>query len=219
MATTQKSESFITAHPAVWAWLKESAPTFDFAASLRGAVLRYGALTPKQLAAAQKCAAKSAAKKAEAAPAIDGDLAEIFGIEFDSPSAPVAPAPKPTLQTDKLTAAFNAAKAQGLKRPVLRFEEFQASLAPDTGRNPGAIYIKANGEYAGKITKDGEFAPSRDCPADLRSTIEATINDPVAAAVAYGRRTGSCSCCGRELTDRDSVARGIGPICAEKFGL
>lgn len=31
--------------------------------------------------------------------------------------------------------------------------------------------------------------------------------------------SGTCSRCGRELTDPDSIARGLGPVCAEKtFG-
>jgi hypothetical protein len=36
--------------------------------------------------------------------------------------------------------------------------------------------------------------------------------------VRYGRATGNCSCCGRELTDPASIAAGIGPVCAEKYG-
>jgi len=41
--------------------------------------------------------------------------------------------------------------------------------------------------------------------------------DPLAAAIAYGRETGSC--CGRELTNKVSIDLGIGPICREKWGL
>jgi histidine ammonia-lyase len=37
------------------------------------------------------------------------------------------------------------------------------------------------------------------------------------AAAAYGKATGTCSCCGRELTDPVSIANGIGPICADKW--
>ena len=43
--------------------------------------------------------------------------------------------------------------------------------------------------------------------------------DPLAAAIAYGRETGSCSCCGRELTNKVSIDLGIRPICREKWGL
>ena len=36
-------------------------------------------------------------------------------------------------------------------------------------------------------------------------------------ASEWGRRTGSCMICGRELTNADSIERGIGPICAAKL--
>ena len=38
------------------------------------------------------------------------------------------------------------------------------------------------------------------------------------SSTAYGRHIGSCGVCGRTLTDEDSRARGIGPICAGKMG-
>ena len=34
---------------------------------------------------------------------------------------------------------------------------------------------------------------------------------------ATGRTTGVCQCCGRELTDPQSIEQGIGPICAQNF--
>lgn len=36
-------------------------------------------------------------------------------------------------------------------------------------------------------------------------------------AKAFGAQTGWCIVCGAELTDPDSIAAGIGPICATKF--
>lgn len=36
-------------------------------------------------------------------------------------------------------------------------------------------------------------------------------------AKAFGAETGWCIMCGTELTDPDSIAAGIGPICATKF--
>ena len=36
-------------------------------------------------------------------------------------------------------------------------------------------------------------------------------------AQEWGRRTGVCCSCGRELTDPDSISRGLGPICARRF--
>lgn len=52
---------------------------------------------------------------------------------------------------------------------------------------------------------------------DKRSLLEALLADPKAAAIEYGHRTGSCCVCGRTLTNPESVAAGIGPICAGRF--
>ena len=36
-------------------------------------------------------------------------------------------------------------------------------------------------------------------------------------AKTYGRRTGTCCCCGATLTNAVSIEAGIGPICAQGF--
>lgn len=43
--------------------------------------------------------------------------------------------------------------------------------------------------------------------------------DPVAAAKRYGQEIGSCSKCGKTLTDEFSRAFGIGPVCRAKMGI
>jgi hypothetical protein len=128
--------------------------------------------------------------------------------------------PSHTIDAAALVGAFDKAKSAGLKRPKMRFEHFTASLAPDTGRNPGAIYLKAksNGEYLGMIA-EGRFKPAFTCTDGAREAVMAAMADPLEQAIAYGRKTGECSCCGRTLSDPESVERGIGPICATKFGL
>ncbi len=55
-------------------------------------------------------------------------------------------------------------------------------------------------------------------PAAIKDALDAFEADPVRAITEHGLRTGHCGCCGRELTDQESIARGIGPICAEKLG-
>lgn len=42
--------------------------------------------------------------------------------------------------------------------------------------------------------------------------------DPREASMRYGREIGACGICGRTLTDEDSRAAGIGPVCASKTG-
>lgn len=96
---------------------------------------------------------------------------------------------------------------------------FFFSLAPDTGKNPGAIYVKRDGkdgDYLGKAM-GGQFMPVCECsPADAKAII-AIAADPAASATAYGQRTGRCSICSRTLTNKESIGRAVGPICYEKF--
>lgn len=47
---------------------------------------------------------------------------------------------------------------------------------------------------------------------------KAIAHDPRAASIRYGREIGACGICGRTLTDPDSIAAGIGPVCAGKAG-
>jgi hypothetical protein len=114
--------------------------------------------------------------------------------------------------------AFEAAVSSGIKRPKLRFDGFDASLAPASGRNAGAVYLRSGDQFIGKIA-GGKFVASFEATQEQQAAVVAAMADPLAAAVAFGRRTGQCSCCGRELTNAESVELGIGPICRERFGL
>lgn len=194
--------AFTAENPAEIAWINDRAPSFEFAAAMLEAVTKYGSLTEGQIGAVRKCMNKDAERNAERA-------AEA---KKRADNAPV-------VSTDKLKAAFEAATASGLKKPQLRFESFTASLAKPTSKNPGCVYITGAGEaYFGKITPEGKFMAMRECPAAVLQGVVEAMKDPVALATAYGKRTGRCSCCGRELTDPVSVEAGIGPICASNFG-
>lgn len=113
---------------------------------------------------------------------------------------------------------FDAALKNGLKRPRFVFGSLRLSLAAETSRNAGAVYVKLDGEYAGKV-EGGVYKPVGAGNVATAQAIATIAADPLAAAVKHGRDTGQCACCGRTLTDPESVARGIGPICAEKWGL
>ena len=76
------------------------------------------------------------------------------------------------------------------------------------GRGAGFVFIKqmaSDTEYPVRGTRRGVV-------------FDAIAADPQAASVRYGREIGACGVCGRTLTDEDSRARGIGPICADKMG-
>ena len=113
--------------------------------------------------------------------------------------------------------AFASATSQGIKRPKLRLDTFVFARAPDTGRNAGSIYVTEHQTYLGKVT-EGRFYAVPACDAETSGRIVSAASDPHAAAKAYGQRTGQCSCCGRELTNAESIALSIGPICRDKFG-
>jgi len=49
---------------------------------------------------------------------------------------------------------------------------------------------------------------------DLLRTIEA---NPIKAIADAGRASGRCAICSRDLTDAESIERGIGPVCAGKL--
>ena len=125
-------------------------------------------------------------------------------------------------QFEALFNAFEAAKAKGAKRLTLRFEGI--NVKPN--RDLTALWVTSQTEkeegnyglqpkYLGKVTRQQIDSRLSD---DVKEVILSASNDPLTAAIRYGKVSGECSCCGRELTDPQSIAQGIGPICATKFG-
>ena len=56
-------------------------------------------------------------------------------------------------------------------------------------------------------------------PVHRNAILKAISVDPVNAMNEYGMKLGVCGVCGRTLTNRDSRLRGMGPICAGRFGM
>jgi hypothetical protein len=108
---------------------------------------------------------------------------------------------KQTIDLQPIRAMFETARNSGYKLPIYRTAGLVISRASDTGRNPGALYVKTEaGDYLGKIL--GTEYVGKPAPA-----LVAIAADPRGEAIRYGQRTGSCSCCGRRV-DRRSVHRG-----------
>ena len=123
------------------------------------------------------------------------------------------PAPAAVGQFLPLVAAVGRMQAKAKARVILRFDGATIK-AVTKGPNEGSVYVFfTNGEYAGKITPEGIYKGD----ASIKNALLQAAADPLQAAVAYGRQTGSCSCCGRELTDPVSIFGGIGPICLAKL--
>lgn len=102
----------------------------------------------------------------------------------------------------------------GLKVVLSRAGE-RSSAAGSVNVTDGRRY--AEGIFYGRITPDGRAVLKKD-PQSVIDTLTRFNADPNVEIKAQGLRTGQCCCCGRELTDPESVANGIGPICAENWG-
>lgn len=201
-AQAAKANEWKVANPAETAWMESSAPRFEFAKSMLDALNKYGHLTEKQMATVQRLTVQSAERQAQ------------YQAERQAKAETA-----PEVSVEAIEVAFKTAKGAGIKFPKLRLEGFVFSPAGEKSANAGAVYIKnkEDGVYLGKVM-GGKLFTSRDCSAEAKDRIVAVATDPKQAAIAYGQKFGSCAVCGRELTDGDSVSRGIGPICAEKYG-
>lgn len=114
---------------------------------------------------------------------------------------------------------FETAVANGSSKPVYRAEGLIINRAPNHGRNPGALYVKdVDADYQGKVIET-TFHPTRTALANVAERLQIIASNPLEAAVRYGRETGRCACCGRQLTNKLSIELGIGPICRDKWGL
>ncbi len=80
----------------------------------------------------------------------------------------------------------------------------------------GYIFVDDGAAYGNRRTY-GRQAPDSLYRGDIRDALAAILEDPKAAMVAYGKLTGTCGVCGRKLEDEQSVAAGIGPICAGRL--
>ena len=161
---------------------------------------KFSRLSPAQYAWAHKLAVDSCQRQQQVA-----------SVDSNQPS-----------QFEALFNAFEAAKAKGAKRLTLRFKG--VNVKPN--RDLTALWVTSQTEmehgnyglqpkYLGKVTRQALDSRLSD---DIQEVLMSAANDPLTAAIRYGKVSGECSCCGRELTDPQSIERGIGPICATKFG-
>lgn len=125
----------------------------------------------------------------------------------------------PTVELSAIDKLFATAVDNQIKRPIFRADGLTLSRAPMNGRNAGALYVVGeNDQYLGKL-QNGKFHAMREAPADTIDKLMAIAADPLAESIKYARRTSRCGCCGHVLVDPVSILAGIGPICAEKWGL
>jgi hypothetical protein len=126
---------------------------------------------------------------------------------------------------------FETAK-ENLKFPKCYLETesehpVKIQIAGEKSRYNGQLMITDGGPFGdnifyGRISMTGEWLAAR---ADQAKQLEVVAllkklnEDPSKMAAIFGKATGACSFCNRELTDNKSITVGYGPVCATNFGL
>ena len=168
---------------------------FEFCESLVEYIRKNGALSDKQLAA----------------------LLRIKEAKGNS-CAKVKPTPTAIVDLTVIKDKLLLADAKNLKAKIIAGDGYKFTLAPSSGKNPNCVYVAFNGEYLGKINSDGEFFGYKVAKEHL-DNIQAIAQNPLQEVKAYGLKSGRCGCCSRQLTNKESIKLGIGPICRENYGL
>ena len=121
---------------------------------------------------------------------------------------------------------FDKASESGLKYPKIRFAfgniHVKMTVASGRAKVPGSINVVNLDDrdmWYGRIVKGDDFEKGRDCTDAVVEFLKKFSADPVGEAAAYGKTTGNCCFCHKELTHQSSIEWGYGPICAEKWGL
>jgi len=190
-------------------WLVATAPRWDVAASLLASLHRFGSLTEKQHALVLNGIARDAArsaKKAERAanaPAVDATkIEQAFAVAREK--------------------AFRPGQDGQFMKPL----KLRAANAVDVQFTPGSVGSKWEGMLFAKTLddkklgwiKDGKFTARFECSPVEQEAVLSCAADPEGAVVAFAKAWKLCGVCSRTLTNDVSIARGIGPVCAEKFG-
>lgn len=138
--------------------------------------------------------------------------------EKDAEKRAAAEARSVEVDLGTIHAMFDKARDAGLKKLCYRAGGLVLKPAKANSANAGGIYVTdaKSDTYLGKVMGQ-KFMANFSCTEAQKETLNKIAADPVGEAAAYGKETGSCSCCGRELTDPVSIARGIGPICESKW--
>jgi hypothetical protein len=177
-------------HPAEWEYMQSRAPRWEFMASLQAQMLQRGSLSDKQLAAIRRAMQRDEARDAERKA-----QAKAEGSDLDLTDLPAGRYAVPGGDTR-------------LKVLVQR--------PGKDNRWAGWIFVSDAAVY-GERQRYGRQPPGGAYTGKVQDALRAIMDDPKAASAAYGHLTSTCGVCGRPLEDEESVARGIGPVCAQKF--
>lgn len=118
-----------------------------------------------------------------------------------------------------------------LRYPIDKNNKIVFALAGNKAQFPGTLNITDGGPFGnniwyGRVKKDYEkkvlhidWNPKIAVDKDFKEIVRAVISNPVGICSITGQKYSYCCFCGTEITTKESLAVGYGPICAEKWGL
>lgn len=141
-----------------------------------------------------------------------GLLRKLFVEKFDAEKAAECAAWLDTHKLSKATASHKITTLLAMPT-VNRPAELDEGMYK-VGEEIFKVYRTQAGHIATKqLTEDGFEYTGRKPLATIKAEHRMTLDE----AKEYGKVTGTCCNCGRMLTNEESIAAGIGPICASKF--
>lgn len=191
--------AFADQYPEEYAWIQSS--TFDFAGKMREVLTKYPGLTARQLDAVRRCMGYEAESATRAR--------EFRQIGLSCPDGRVSAPSEGGLDLSNVPSGRYAVPDGDTRLKVI--------IDHGEGKWEGFTFVRDGAEY-GAGRRYGMQRPGQSYRGAIQAQLTVIAADPRAAAVAYGRLVGCCALCGRLLEDSESVARGIGPICAAKHG-
>jgi len=139
-------------------------------------------------------------------------LRKLFVEKFDAEKAAECAAWLDAHKLSKATASHKITTLLALPT-VNRAAELDEGMYK-VGEEIFKVYHTQAGHIATKqLTEDGFEYTGRKPLAVIKPEHRMTLDE----AKEYGKITGTCCNCGRLLTNEESIAAGIGPICASKF--
>lgn len=131
--------------------------------------------------------------------------------------------PGPKILDGRYTAVFRNGRYRTIR---IRTQPLDWDFAPGkqivsflSGPDNGSDYTRcAVMEPDARLTFFGKFRGTQ-TEREIREAVDIILGDDTAAMEEYAMRTKKCARCNRDLTVPASLHRGLGPECAEKWGL
>lgn len=208
-------------------FLAEVSKTSNFWQSLATQNRNLGGLTSKQLARLDEFMSTSGEQSVAERYNIPQDVPSYLKPKHDRPPTKPTKLSIPLTNFNQVVAKFTTAQESKIKFPSIRLVDTKAVNSFKIAQNRKQSHLcrlYINKKYVGDVDKTtGIFNESRYADKQPNPDILLVLNKLLAnlddEIKAYGAKMDNCSFCDRELTTRESVYWGYGPICAEHYNL